>query len=197
MNTKEYYKSIADKLEFDTDPFINGKFVKGSGPAFDTINPATGKVVATLSSNTTEEVYEAEKAAREAFEDKRWRGLAPAERKEILFNLADLLMEHREELAVMETLDAVKPITDNYEDDVPEAADLFRFQAEAIDNLEDAVTAGDPDHLSLVVREPLGVVGAITPWNFPLGEAVIKVAPALAAGNSVVLKPSSLTPLTT
>ena len=197
MDTKEYYKKIASEMEFDTDPFIDGKSVRGSGPAFESIDPATGEVLATLSSNTAEEVYEAEKAARRAFDDKRWRGLAPAERKEILFGLADLLMEHCEELAVMESLDAGKPITDNYEDDIPEAADTLRFQAEAIDKLEDAVTAGDPEHLSLVVREPLGVVGAITPWNFPLGEAVIKAAPALAAGNSVVLKPSSLTPFTT
>lgn len=195
MNTKEYYQEIAAKLKLHCDPFINGHFVKGSGQPFDSINPATGEVVATLSSNTAEEVYEAEKIAREAFEDGRWRGKSPAERKEILIRLGELIMENRDELAVIETLDSGKPIYDNYNGDVVEAAEAFRFHAEAIDKIQDAITAGDGDHLSLIVREPLGVVAAIVPWNFPMLMAAWKTAPILASGNSMIIKPASLTPL--
>lgn len=197
MNTKEYYENIARNLQYRTDPFIDGKFVKGSGPSFDTVNPATGKVIATLSSNTEEEVYAAERVARRAFEDGRWSGLDPAERKRILIRLGDLLLEHRDELAVMESLDSGKPIRDNVTGDLPETAETFKYHAEAIDKLQDAITAGDSGHLSLVVREPLGVIAAITPWNFPIQMAAWKLAPVLAAGNSIILKPASLTPLTT
>lgn len=195
MNSKEYYQEIAKTLKLHTDPFINGQFVKGSGQPFDTVNPATGEVIATLSSNTAEEVYEAEKIARAAFEDGRWRCKSPAERKEILIRLGELMMEHRDELAVIETLDSGKPIYDNYNGDVVESAETFKFHAEAIDKIQDAITAGDGNHLSLVVREPLGVVAAIVPWNFPMQMAAWKLAPILASGNSIIIKPASLTPL--
>ncbi|MGI6211845.1 MAG: aldehyde dehydrogenase [Anaerovoracaceae bacterium] len=196
MESREYYQKVADGLKFDTDPFINGKFVKGSGPSFDTVNPATGKVVATLSSNTEEEVYEVEKIARKAFNSGVWSKADPAHRKEVLVRLGDLMLEHRDELSVMETLDSGKPIFDNYNGDLPESAETFKFHAEAIDKLQDYITAGDSEHLSMVVREPLGVVAAITPWNFPMEMVAWKLAPILAAGNSVILKPASLTPLT-
>ncbi len=195
MKNREYYAAIAKNLKLHTDPFINGAFVKGGGEPFKTINPATGETIAVLSSNTVEEVYEAERIARAAFEDRRWAGKSPAERKEILIRLGELMMEHRDELAVMETLDSGKPIYDNYNGDVPESADTFRYHAEAIDKLQDAITQGDGEHLSLVVREPLGVVAAIVPWNFPMQMAAWKLAPILAAGNSVIIKPASLTPL--
>ena len=195
MQNREYYATIAKSLKLHTDPFINGAFVKGSGEPFRTVNPATGETIAVLSSNTVEEVYEAERIARAAFEDRRWAGKSPAERKEILIRLGELMMEHRDELAVIETLDSGKPIFDNYNGDVPESADTFRYHAEAIDKLQDAITQGDGEHLSLVVREPLGVVAAIVPWNFPMQMAAWKLAPILAAGNSVIIKPASLTPL--
>ena len=195
MKTKEYYYEVAANLKLHTDPFIGGRFVKGSGRPFDTVNPATGEVIATLSSNTVEEVYQAEKIAREAYEDGRWSGKSPAERKEILIRLGELMMEHRDELAVMESLDSGKPIYDNYNGDVPESAETFKFHGEAIDKIQDAITAGDSEHLSMVVREPLGVVAAIVPWNFPMQIAAWKIAPILAAGNSIVIKPASLTPL--
>lgn len=195
MNTREYYLEIAKKLKLHTDPFINGQFVKGSGPAFNTINPATQEVIATLSSNTAEEVYEAERIARAAFEDGRWSKKSPAERKEILIRFGELMMENREELAVIETLDSGKPIYDNYNGDVVESAETFKYHAEAIDKLQDAITPGDGKHVSMVVREPLGVVAAIVPWNFPMQMAAWKIAPILAAGNSIIIKPASLTPL--
>ena len=195
LKSREYYAKTAENLKLHTDPFINGEFVKGGGKAFDSVNPATGQVVATLSANTAEEVYAAEKIARAAFEDGRWSGKDPAERKKILMKLGDLIEENLEELAVIETIDSGKPIFDNVTGDVPETAETFRFHAEAIDKIQDAITAGDAAHLSLVVREPLGVVAAIIPWNFPMQMAAWKMAPILAAGNSIIIKPSSLTPL--
>ena len=195
MRESSYYRGISQKLDPEVRSFINGEFVEGSGPVFETVDPATGKTIAEIRSNTYEEVMEAEKAAREAFEDRRWAGKSPAERKEVLVRLADLLLEHRDELAVLETIDSGKPIYDNVNGDVPETAATFRFHAEAIDKLEDTITAGDGAHLSMVVREPVGVVAAILPWNFPMQMAGWKLAPILASGNSVIVKPSSLTPL--
>ncbi len=195
MRESSYYRKIAEGLKPEIRSFINGKFVEGSGPAFETVNPANGKVIARIRANTPEEVMEAERAAREAFEDGRWSGKSPGERKEILLRLSDMLLEHRDELAVLETVDSGKPIFDNVTGDVPETAATFRFHAEAIDKLEDCITAGDGKHLSMVVREPVGVVAAILPWNFPMQMAGWKLGPILAAGNSVIVKPSSLTPL--
>ena len=140
LKSREYYAKTAENLKLHTDPFINGEFVKGGGKAFDSVNPATGQVIATLSANTAEEVYAAEKIARAAFEDGRWSGKDPAERKKILMKLGDLIEENLEELAVIETIDSGKPIFDNVTGDVPETAETFRFHAEAIDKIQDAIT---------------------------------------------------------
>ncbi len=195
MKTKEYYQELAKSLTPETRSFIGGKFVEGAGPVFVSVNPANGEKIAELHSNTAEEVMEAERIAREAYNDGRWSKKAPIERKEILCRLADLIMENLDELAVLETMDSGKPIYDNVTGDVPETAQTFRFHAEAIDKLQDEITPGDGKHLSMIVREPLGVVAAIVPWNFPMGMAAWKLAPILASGNSVVIKPASLTPL--
>lgn len=195
MESREYYEKIAANLKFHTDPFIDGEFVKGSGPSFDSVNPANGKVICTLSSNTPEEINHAVAVAKRTADSGVWSKMDPAARKEILLRLGDLILEHTDELAVTETLDSGKPIVDNVEGDVPETAECFKFQAEAIDKMQDRITAGDSSHLSMVVREPFGVVAAIIPWNFPILMAGWKLAPILASGNCVVIKPASATPL--
>ncbi len=135
-------------------------------------------------------------SARAAFEAGSWAKLAPAKRKAVLIRFADLLEANREELALLETLDMGKPIGDSLTVDIPGAARALRWSGEAIDKIYDEVAATPHDQLGLVTREPVGVVAAIVPWNFPLMMACWKLGPALATGNSVVLKPSEKSPLT-
>jgi gamma-glutamyl-gamma-aminobutyraldehyde dehydrogenase len=197
MLTFEQYKGIAAAARFPSDALIDGKMVKAlSGKTFDSFNPATGIKLAEIASCDAADVDLAVSAARRAFLDRRWSGLSPLERKEVLFRFRDLLLEHQTELAILESLDSGKPIRDTVQIDVPETAQCIAWHAEAADKLEDAVTATGPDKVSLVVREPIGVVGAILPWNFPMMMAGWKLGPILATGNSVIVKPSKLTSLT-
>lgn len=139
--------------------------------------------------------YRAVASARAAFDDGRWRDLPPRQRGQVLCRLAELIREHSDELALLETLDVGKPIGESVRVDVPAAADVFAWYGEAIDKLYDAVAPVGPGALALVTREPLGVVGAVVPWNYPLILTSWKLAPALATGNSVVLKPAEQSPL--
>src|SRR5205085_10147457 len=134
--------------------------------------------------------------ARAAFESGVWSRTAPKKRKRVLIRFAELIREHRDELALLETLDMGKPIRDSRKVDVPLAAECIAYYGEAIDKVYDEVAPTDPSAVVLVVREPVGVVGAVVPWNFPLLMASWKLGPALAAGNSVVLKPAEQSPLT-
>ncbi len=187
----------ARRLEFRTQAFIDGRYVDAaSGATFDSINPATGKLLARVAAGDAEDVNRAVAAARSAFRQGSWANLAPAKRKKILLRFADIIREHTEELALLETLDMGKPITDSLKVDVPGAARCIQWYAEAIDKVYDQVAPTGPESLALVTREPLGVVGAIVPWNFPLLMAAWKFGPVLAAGNSLVLKPSEKSPLT-
>ena len=195
--SKEQYEGIADKMTFVTDALINGKLVKSlSGNAAATYNPATGKKLAEITSCDASDVDLAVMAARKSFQDKRWAGMAPAQRKEIIFKFCSLILENQNELAVLESMDSGKPIRDTALIDVIETANCFAWHAEAADKLEDQITAAGSDIVSMVVREPIGVVGAILPWNFPMLMAAWKLGPILATGNSVVVKPSQLTSLT-
>lgn len=197
FQTYSYYKEIADKMNFVTKAFIDGKFVDSvSLETFETRNPATGRVITNVASCDERDVELAVQAARKAFSDGRWSKLSPARRKEILIRFANLIQEHQEELAVMESIDSGKPIFDTLQGDVPDTALTFSWHAEAIDKLEDVITAGDGEHLGMVIREPLGVIGAILPWNFPMQMAAWKLAPILASGNCVIVKPAKLTSLT-
>lgn len=198
MLTKEQFEAIArDMKHFETRAFIDGQFVDCvSGHTFPTINPATGQKLAYVADCDAQDVEIAVQAARRSFESGCWSRLSPADRKKTLLVFADLIMKHQDELAVMETLDSGKPIRDTYDMDVPETANCFAWHAEAADKLEDQVTATGSDNVSIVVREPIGVVGAILPWNFPMQMAAWKLAPILATGNSVIVKPSEFTPLT-
>jgi 4-(gamma-glutamylamino)butanal dehydrogenase len=187
---------IAAKPTFRTDAFIDGAFRPAqSGERFTTENPATGQPLAEVAAGDAADIDLAVQAARRAFDDGRWSGRSPAERKAVLLDLADRLEANLEELAMLDSLEAGKPITDCRDSDVPETIKTFRWFAEAIDKVFDAVAPTGPEALGLIVREPVGVVGAVVPWNFPLLMATWKVAPALAAGNSVIVKPAELTSL--
>jgi 4-guanidinobutyraldehyde dehydrogenase/NAD-dependent aldehyde dehydrogenase len=180
-----------------THAFIDGQYVPAaSGATFDCINPATGKVVAQVASCDAADVERAVAGARRTFEAGHWSRRPPAARKKVLLRFAELIRKHREELALTETLDMGKPITDSLKIDIPAAANCIAWYAEAIDKVYDQVAPTAYESLALVTREPAGVVGAIVPWNFPLLMASWKLGPALATGNSVVLKPSEKSPLT-
>ena len=186
--------AVAALPTFRTKAFIDGQFRDAaSGETFVTENPATGRPIATIASGGAADIDAAARAARQAFDDGRWSRRAPAERKEVLLRFADLLEANLEELALLDSLEGGKPITDTRDVDVPEAVNTYRWFAEAIDKVFDAVAPTGPNALGLIVREPIGVVGAVVPWNFPLLMATWKAAPALAAGNSLIVKPARLT----
>ena len=187
----------ARTLSFRTQAFIDGRYLDAaSGATFDSINPATGKLLARVAAGDEEDINRAVSAARAAFRSGSWADLAPAKRKRILLRFAEAILKHTEELALLETLDMGKPISDSLKIDVPGAARCLQWYAEAIDKVYDEVAPTGPRALALVTREPMGVVGAIVPWNYPLLMAAWKIAPILATGNSLVLKPSEKSPLT-
>jgi 4-guanidinobutyraldehyde dehydrogenase/NAD-dependent aldehyde dehydrogenase len=191
------WRERAAALSPRTEAFIDGRYRPAdSGETFDCINPATGKTIAQVASCGPVDVDLAVASARRAFEAGHWSRMAPAARKKVLLRFAELIREHRDELALTETQDMGKPITDSVRVDIPGAARCIGWFAEAIDKIYDQIAPTSHDALALITREPAGVVGAIVPWNFPLLMACWKLGPALATGNSVVLKPSEKSPLT-
>ena len=194
----QQWNLVADKAktQIETRLFIDGDYVDAvAGGRFSTINPANSEVVAEMSKGMPEDIDRAVASARAAFKSGCWSRLAPRNRMEILYAFARLIDEHAGELAVLETLDMGKPIADVVAQDIPACIETIRFMAEGIDKIEGSVTNTDNDSLHLVIREPLGVVGCIPPWNYPLLMATWKIAPALAAGNTVVLKPAEQSPM--
>lgn len=190
------WKSRAASLRPQGRAFIGGAFTDAlSGKTFDSINPATGAVLAQVAECDAADVDRAVSAARRAFDDGRWSRRPPAERKAVLLKLADLIRENLHELALLDSLDMGKLVRDAATIDAPGSAYFFQWYAEAIDKVYDEVAPTGPGDLALVRRVPLGVVGAVVPWNFPLDMATWKAAAALAAGNSVVLKPAEQSPL--
>ncbi len=180
-----------------TEAFIDGSYRPAlSGATFDCIDPATGRLIAAVASCDAADVNVAVESARRAFDAGHWSRRAPAARKKVLLRFAELIRKHREELALTETRDMGKPITDSLKIDIPAAANCIAWYGEAIDKVYDEIAPTAHDSLALITREPAGVVGAIVPWNFPLLMATWKLGPALATGNSVVLKPSEKSPLT-
>jgi len=192
------WHAIADaaRPRIETRLFIDGRFVDAArGGRFTTVNPATGEPLAEMSAGSEADVDRAVAAARQAFRSGVWSRLAPRQRMEVLYRFADLIDRDAESLAVLETLDMGKPIGDVVASDLPAVIDTIRFMTECIDKIEGAVTATEAGVMHMVLREPLGVVGAISPWNYPLLMATWKIAPALAAGNTVVLKPAEQAPM--
>ena len=174
------WKSRAEALSFRNQAFIDGKFVDAaSGETFDCINPATGDVLARVASCDEEDVNRAVGAARKAFDAGSWSRAAPGERKAVLLRLAELIRANLEEMALLDSLDMGKLVKDAATVDAPGSAHFFQWYAEAIDKIYDEVAPTGPGDLALVRRVPLGVVGAVTPWNFPLDMATWKSAPAL------------------
>ncbi|MBY5570713.1 aldehyde dehydrogenase [Rhizobium leguminosarum] len=195
--THDEYKAIAAELQIPTQAFIDGSFRPAmSEKTFETVNPATGKVLANVASCSAEDVDFAVQKARDAFEDGRWSRLHPGERKEILIRLAKLIKRNARELAVLESLDSGKTIYDCENVDVPETIHCIKWHAELIDKIYDQVSPASDNHIAMIVREPVGVVGLVLPWNFPLLMLAWKIGPALAAGNSVIVKPAKETTLT-
>lgn len=174
---------------------IGGKWVDGTaGKKIPTVCPANGEVLSHFVEASAEDVDLAIKAAWSAFET--WKNTSLAERSRLLLKIADLIEKDSKRLAMIETLDSGKPIRDTTEGDLPRVVDMFRYFASVIRAEEGGATYLDHQTLSLIIREPIGVVGQIVPWNFPIAMAAWKIAPAIAAGNTTVIKPSSETPLT-
>jgi len=187
----------ARSLDIRTKAFINGNYADAaSGQTFDSVNPGTGKLLARVASGDVEDINRAVSAARAAFRKGVWSNLAPSKRQKILKRFADLIRENGEELALLETLDMGKPINVSLNVDIPSAARCIEWYAEAIDKIYDEVAPTGPGAFATITREPMGVVGAIVPWNYPLLMAAWKIGPVLASGNSFVLKPSEKSPLT-
>ncbi|MEN9975699.1 MAG: hypothetical protein RLZZ282_1705 [Verrucomicrobiota bacterium] len=189
-------KTAISQLQFRTQAYINGRYVDASsGKTYSSINPATGKPLAEIASCGDDEVNAAVIAARHAFEKGVWSKRSPSERKHVLLHFADLIEKNLGELALLDCLDAGKPITDCVTMDLPDSVHCFRWHAEAIDKEYEQLSPTGPDNLAMIVREPLGVIGAILPWNFPFQMAAWKLGPILATGNSVVVKPARQTSL--
>lgn len=194
--TRDGAGNIAAALSPDGLAFIDGAFVAArDGATFDTINPATGVLIAKVAHCAAADVDRAVVAARKSFAGGAWSRAAPEARKEVLLRLAALVREHAEELAVLESLDSGKTITDCLNEIGREVPNFFQWYGELADKSFGKVAPTGENALALIVKEPAGVVGLVLPWNFPLLMAAWKMAPALAAGCSVLVKPAEQTPL--
>ena len=196
--SKEQYRELAAQLEFRHQAFIDGRFTPAkSGKTFTTSNPATEQVLTEIAACDAEDIDQAVAAAKAAFNDGGWQSLAPSARKSVLLRFAQLLEDNAHELAVLESLDSGKPIRECQTIDVPETIHTLRWHAELIDKIYDATAPVGSGAVTMVVREPIGVVGLVLPWNFPLLMLAWKIGPSLAAGCSIVVKPAKETTLST
>ncbi|MDP3892248.1 aldehyde dehydrogenase [Nocardioides sp.] len=194
MRTHQDWTALAAKATLPTRPFIGGRFVETGDATFDNHNPATGALLSEVTDAGQEGVDAAVRAARTAYDAGVWSRAGVAFRRERMLAFADLLAEHSAELAVLDSLDMGKRVIDAHDLDLPFSVNLFRYYAEAIDKINDEVAPTPPRTLGLIRRVPLGVVGAVIPWNYPVDMLAWKVAPAMAAGNCVVLKPAEQSP---
>ncbi len=191
------WQQLASQLKIETRAFIGGQYVDAaSGKTFDCISPIDGKSLGKVAQCESADVEIAVKAARAAFDAGEWSNASPARRKKVLQKFATLVESNLDELALLETLDMGKPIGDAMSYDAPATARCIAWSAEAIDKVYGEVAPTGPGELGMITREPLGIVAAIVPWNFPMVMAAWKFAPALAMGNSFILKPSEKSPLT-
>jgi aldehyde dehydrogenase (NAD+)/gamma-glutamyl-gamma-aminobutyraldehyde dehydrogenase len=196
--TRAYFHNIRDTVTPNTQAFIDGQYCDAAdGAKLENLNPATGEIIGTFSHCGAADVDHAVAAARRVFNQGTWSRAAPEYRKEILLKLADLVEKNKNELAVLESVDAGKTITDCLHEVGTEAPAFFRWYAELADKTFGKIAPTADDALALIVKEPAGVAGAILPWNFPFLMAVWKIAPALASGCSIVVKPAEQTPLST
>jgi len=194
--SKSIWHNRAAKLSVEGRLFIDGDFREAvSGTKFETVNPADDSIIAAVSRGDAADIDFAVASARKAFKSGVWSRMAPRARMAVMLRFADLVENHAGEFAMLDTLDMGKPIQEMLTVDIPLALTCLRFTAECIDKIEGTVGATTSDVLSYVIRQPLGVVGCIVPWNYPLLMTVWKIAPALSAGNCVVLKPAEQSPL--
>jgi 4-(gamma-glutamylamino)butanal dehydrogenase len=195
--TRDEYQALADQIDFPANAYIDGKFQPAvSGAIFESINPATGEKLASVAACAETDVDLAVLKAREAFNLGSWSRQHPEQRKSVLIRLAKLMTRNINELAVLESLESGKPVRDCVEVDLAEAIHCLKWHAEAIDKIYDQSAPVGDDAIAIIVREPVGVVGCVLPWNFPILMAIWKLAPALAAGNSVIIKPAEQTSMT-
>ena len=191
------YKSIAKKLKFEGRAYINGKYVDAiDGGKFENINPATGETLCSVAKCNHKDVDLAVEVSRKAFDSGVWSRSSPEHRKEVLLKFAELLRKHGDENSVLECVDTGKLITDCINEVANDAPMHFQWYGELIDKVFGKVGPTDPSVTSLIIKEPIGVVAGVVPWNFPLMMAVWKTAPALATGCSIIIKPAEDTPLT-
>ncbi len=188
----------AGSIVFKSNAFINGHYVPAkSGKTFECMSPRDGKLLCQVASCDQADVDEAVRVARDTFNRGVWSQMAPFDRKRLLLKLAEIIEQNALELAITETLDMGKPITESFSSDIPDAVNRIRWVAECIDKLYDDVAPAPSNVIATITREPCGVVVGVTPWNFPFYLACGKMAAALAMGNSVILKPAEQSPLTT
>jgi gamma-glutamyl-gamma-aminobutyraldehyde dehydrogenase/4-guanidinobutyraldehyde dehydrogenase/NAD-dependent aldehyde dehydrogenase len=194
--TKEQWLQKAKDLKPKADLFINGEFVEAaSKERFQTLAPRDGSVITSVARGGEKDIDDAVRIAHQRFEEGVWSRINPRERQKALYRLSELMIENAAELALLEAIETGHPISDSLNVDVPSAARTYRWYAEAIDKVYDQIAPAPVSALALISREPLGVIGAVVPWNYPLVISAWKLAPALAAGNSVVLKPAEDTNL--
>ena len=190
------WQALATNLTLEGRAYLNGAYQwAANGETFTSVSPIDGRELASIASCDQSDADQAVRAARAAFEAGIWSQLAPAKRKAVLLRFAELIEAHGDELALLETLDMGKPINHARNVDVPATARAIRWTAEAIDKVYGELAPTPHNQIGMISREPMGVVAAIVPWNFPMIMAAWKIAPALATGNSVILKPSEKSPL--
>ncbi|HRA53753.1 MAG: aldehyde dehydrogenase [Tabrizicola sp.] len=194
---KAQWQALAAQLSPEGRCFINGAYVdSASGATLESVDPATGRVLGLIADGGVEDVDLAVKAARQAFDSGVWSQMSPSDRGRCLIRFADLVEKHAQELALLETLDVGKPISDSLAIDLPLSITCLRWYGEAVDKIYDEIAPTPGTAVAMMRRAPLGVVAAVVPWNFPLMMACWKIAPILAAGNTVVLKPAEQSSLT-
>ena len=194
--TSENIKKVRSNINFPSELFISGKYQKAiSEKSFDNISPIDGNVINKVSLAQQEDVDLAVSNARDTFNKGHWSNLPPGQRKKILLKFATLLERDRLELALLDTIDMGKTINDTFNADLPTSIDNIEWYAEIIDKLFDDISPSSKEYMGLITKEPIGVVAAIVPWNYPLWMAIWKIAPALITGNSVILKPAEQSPM--
>ena len=194
--TKAQWENLSSKVSLKNQAFINGKFVNSlDGETFECINPANNKVLTNVSSCNEKDVDSAVMAARSSFEKGHWSNASPTDRKKVLIKLSQLIMDNLDELSILDSIDMGKTTEDTSTYDIPGASDILQWTAESADKIMDEIAPTEKNNLAMIKKIPLGVVGAVVPWNYPLDMAMWKCAPALACGNSVVLKPAEQSPL--
>jgi 4-guanidinobutyraldehyde dehydrogenase/NAD-dependent aldehyde dehydrogenase len=197
IHNREQVDDILASARLLGKAFINGKFVDAtSGKTFDNVSPRDGKVLNKVAFCDSPDVDIAVAAARRVFEAGSWSEMAPKDRKKVMLRFAQAFADNAAELAILETIDMGKPISESSSFDVEAVHECLQWYAEWCDKAYDEIAPSGPNSLGMITREPIGVVGAVTPWNFPMLMAMWKVAPALAAGNSIILKPAEQSPLT-